>query len=137
MRGFRVLWAGATGYALDSLILSPFLVFGTSWPLAGLDNFADLNFSNPIHVLVGLILPVLMTVISGGVAGAMAPEDPRDAGALVGGFGLGVMALASLSDGFADYGPYALAFIIGQCVGTVLAAVAAVMVANYRRRQQA
>lgn len=133
MRGFRVLWAGVAGFLLDSMILTQFLVIGVSWPLARLDNYTDLSFSNPIHILVGLILPVLMTVIGGGVAGAIAPEDARDAGALVGGLGLLMMATGDLS----FYRQHVLAMIVSQCVATALAAVAAVMVANYRRRQQA
>ena len=126
MRGLRMVWAALTGWMVDYL-LSYFIV-GGGYALAGINLPSDLNFAQPVHILVGLILPVAMTMIGGGVAGAMAPLDPTNAGALVGGIGLIDMAAGGMQDQ-----PHALAFIIAQCVAVFGAAAVATIVAHRRR----
>jgi hypothetical protein len=127
MRGLRLVWAALAGWMVDSL-LTTFIV-GGGYALAGIDQPSDLNFTQPVHILVGLILPVVMTMIGGGVAGAMAPLDPTPAGALVGGIGLLMMAAGEID---MDQ-PHALAFIIAQCVAVFGAAAVATIVAHRRR----
>ncbi len=129
MRGLRLVWAALTGWMVD-YFLSYFIV-GGGYALAGISISDDLNFTQPVHVLVGLVLPVVMTMIGGGLAGAMAPLDPTPAGALVGGIGLITMATGALD--LDD--PHALAFIIAQCVAVIGAAAVATLVA-YRRRSR-
>ncbi len=127
MRGLRMVWAALTGWMVDYL-LSFFIVNG-GYALAGIKLSTDLNLTQPVHVLVALILPVALTLVGGGVAGALAPLDPTPAGALVGGMGLLFMATGALD--LDD--PHALAFIIAQCVAVIGAAAAATIVAHRRR----
>ena len=127
MRGLRMVWAALTGYIVDVFLSS--LIVGGGYALANIAAPGDINFTQPVHVLVGLVLPVLMTMVGGGVAGALAPLDPTPAGALVGGLGLITMA----AEGSDMYKPHALVFIIAQCVAVFGAAAVATLVARRRR----
>jgi len=129
MRALRMVWAALVGYTVDYFLSIIFVSAG--YALANIATPDDLTFAQPIHVMVGLVLPVLMTMVGGGVAGRLAPLDPTPAGALVGGIGLIEMATGMLDIG----GPHALAFIIAQCVAVVGAAAVATFVA-YRRRSR-
>ncbi len=127
MRGLRMVWAALTGWTVDYFL--SFFVVGGGYALAGIKLPTDLNLTQPVHVLVALILPVAMTLVGGGVAGALAPLDPTPAGALVGGMSLLFMAAGDLD--LDD--PHALAFIIAQCVAVIGAAAVATIVAHRRR----
>ena len=129
MRLLRILLAGVSGFLVDSFLTSMVLVIGV--PFLGLQdaNQMQLDFDHPAQLVVLLILPMLMTVIGGALAGALAPLDAQPAGALVGGLGLIELAILGTGQSTND-----LVGIIGQCVATILAAVAAVLMARYRMR---
>lgn len=127
MRGLRIVWAGLVGWMVDNL-LTTFIV-GGGMALANINQTAELDFTRPLHIILGLVLPILMTVIGGGVAGAVAPEDPTPAGALVGGIGLIMMSV----EGLDMTAKHSLTFVLAQCGGVVGAAIAATVVAARRR----
>lgn len=127
MRGLRMIWAALTGWMIDYMLT--FFVVGSGYAVAGITTNNDLDFSRPVHVLLGLILPVLMTLIGGGVAGAIAPQDATPAGALVGGIGLLMMLGMDMS------AKYTLATIIAQCVAVAGGAGVATLVARRQRKQ--
>lgn len=129
MRVLRMIWAALLGWMVDYLLTSIFV--GLAFAIIGLQSTDELNFAQPMHILVGLGLPVLMTMIGGGVAGATAPLDPTPAGALVGGIGLLMMS----TGGIDMESRHALAFIIAQCVAVVGAAITATLVAHRQQRR--
>ncbi len=128
MRGLRLVWASIVGWFVDTLLT--LLIVGTLFAILHIESDKELVFSNPWHVIVGIILPVLMTVIGGGVAGALASDDAFEAGALVGGWGLVLLLL----DGVDQTDRYGLVWIVAQCVAVVAAGLAATLVARWRRR---
>lgn len=130
MRTLRMIWAGLLGYLVD-LILSN-LAVGLAWSAAGIGTYNDLRWSNPVHIIVGLVLPVLMTIVGGGVAGFAAPLDAVHAGALVG--GLGLLSMAVSPETFTP-GSHTLALIIAQSVATVLAMFGARIGAHWRKQR--
>jgi hypothetical protein len=127
MRGLQLLWAGIVGWMVDTLLTM--LIVGGGMALAGIDTTDSLDFSRPVHILLGLVLPIMMTAIGGGVAGAIIPEDATPAGALVGGIGL----LTMLMDGIDPDARHTLTFIIAQCLAVFAAALSANLVAARRR----
>jgi hypothetical protein len=127
MRGLQLLWAATVGWMVDTLLTELFVRGGLA--LAGITTTELLDFSRPLHILLGLALPILMTAIGGGVAGWIAPEDATPAGALVGGLGL----ITMLAYGIDPTARHTLAFIIAQCIAVVIAALTANGVAARRR----
>lgn len=116
-----ILIAASIGYMLDRLITLIWQLFVIS-ALYGINDIAtQVEISRPDHVVIVLIVPALITVLSGGVAGYIAALDPMIAGALVGGIGLFSMLGDDMSL-YGSLGPYAIA---GQCIATVLAAFVA------------
>jgi hypothetical protein len=134
MRSVRILMAGFFGFFLDTFLSS--LVYGIGLPVLGLgpEDYAklQLGFSNPNvpHLLVGLLLPMLSTVIGGAAAGVLSPTEPQPAGALVGGLALIFMALGA----FDSSHPYGGTLILMQCLATVLGALSATLAVRYRAR---
>jgi hypothetical protein len=127
MRGLQLLWAATVGWVVDTMLT--ILIVDGGMALAGIDTIDVLDFSRPLHILLGLALPILMTAIGGGIAGWIAPEDATPAGALVGGIGLILM----LAAGIRPEERHTLAFIIAQCIAVVLAALTANLGAARRR----
>jgi len=127
MRGLQLFWAATVGWMVDTLLTT--LIVGGGMALAGITRTESLDFSQPLHILLGLALPVLMTAIGGGVAGWITPEDATPAGALVGGLGL----ISMLADGVDPERRHMLAFIIAQCVAVFVAALTANAGAARRR----
>ncbi|GIV97720.1 MAG: hypothetical protein KatS3mg057_2377 [Herpetosiphonaceae bacterium] len=123
-----IVLAGLIGFWID--ITLTILISTVGFALLGISTPEQLQFSNPAHILVGLVLPAMMTMIGGAVAGALAMLNPQPAGALVGGFGLFLDLLMGSDPG----APHALTFLIAQCVATVLAALSATFAARYRLR---
>ena len=123
MRGLRLVWAALIGWWVDMVLT--LLVVGT------LDAIADittqtLTLSDPLHVFIRVIIPIFMTMVGGGVAGRLMSTDAAAAGALVGGIGL----LLMLDTGVDHADPYALVWIVAQCVAVVAAAGTALLVAR-------
>jgi hypothetical protein len=127
MRGLHLFWAATVGWVVDTLLTE--LIVGGGMALAGIETLESLDFSRPLHILLGLVLPVLMTAIGGGVAGWIVPEDATPAGALVGGIGL----ITMLAGGVDPEVRHMLTFIIAQCSAVFVAALAANMAAARRR----
>lgn len=127
MRGLQLFWAATVGWMVDTLLTE--LIVGGGLALAGITTIELLDFSRPLHILLGLALPIVMTAIGGGIAGWIASEDATPAGALVGGLGL----ISMLASGIDPEARHTLAFIIAQCIAVVVAALTANGVAARRR----
>ncbi|MBP8252954.1 MAG: hypothetical protein KAX40_11370, partial [Herpetosiphon sp.] len=129
MRDLHMLWAGLVGFLVDnllSMILVPIGFF-----MANIDDQLKLDLTKPVHVLVALVVPSLMTLIGGGVAGYIAPNDARPAGAIVGGIGI-LMLTISMDTSV----PYMLQYSIAQCVATIGAMIVADIVAQRKLRRR-
>lgn len=123
MRTFRMIWASAAGWMTDYFLTM--LIVPLGYAALSIDTPNDIQLTNPLHIVVALILPALMTMIGGGVAGRLALENPTPAGALVGGWGL-----LMLFDTPLEQNNFSLAMLITQCVATIGAALVATYIAK-------
>ncbi|ABX05732.1 MAG TPA: hypothetical protein DEF47_05665 [Herpetosiphon sp.] len=123
MRTFRMIWASAAGWMVDYFLTM--LIVPLGYAALDISTISDIQLNNPLHIVVALILPALMTTIGGGVAGRLSLENPTPAGALVGGWGL-----LMLFDSPLEQNSFTLAMLITQCVATLGAALAANYIAK-------
>lgn len=133
----RTVWmfgAGLMGWMVDSIltsILSPGMQL-----LLNLDA-QYFNLSDPKFWLAHIIIPMLCTVIGGGVAGRIAPHDAAPGGALVGGVGILLLLLYVVEGPVTEPAHQIQVYAMAQVAATALAMVSAMLVARrYVQREE-